>query len=295
VTIKDYLATTGREVDEPAPPARARREHRSVVKPKPWRRYEALIFGTIAVTLFLLTWQAAAVANQTAKWMPALFLPSPTDTGDAFLKLFTDPRQNIWADLGTSGFEFATGYIAASIFGLLLGIGMGWYTRLQYALDPFVNFLYATPRVALIPLFIIWLGIDWQSKVAVIFLGALFPMIINTMAGVRNTDAALLRVARSFGAPEMLTFRRVVLPGAVPFILTGLRLGVGHALTGVVVAELVAARHGVGKLISDFGVTFQTPKMFAAIIFIAGTGVLLTWTLQRIENRFQTWRPQIKS
>ena len=288
-----------KEIDRVLPSTRGEttrtRQHRSVVKPKRWKRYEALIIGTIAVTLFLVTWQAAALANQTAKWMPALFLPSPSDTADAFLKLFTDPRQNIWADLGTSGFEFAIGYVAASIFGLLLGIGMGWYTRLQYALDPFVNFLYATPRIVLIPLFIIWFGIDWQSKVAVIFLGALFPMIINTMAGVRNTDASLLRVARSFGAPEMLTFRRVVLPGAVPFILTGLRLGVGHALTGVVVAELVAARHGVGKLISDFGVTFQTPKMFAAVIFIAGTGVLLTWTLQRIENRFQTWRPQIKA
>jgi len=172
---------------------------------------------------------------------------------------------------------------------------MGWYTRFQYALDPFVNFLYATPRIVLIPLFIIWFGIDWQSKVAVIFLGALFPQIINTMAGVRNTDAALLRVARSFGASEVLIFQRVVLPGAVPFILTGLRLGVGHALTGLVVAELVAARHGIGKLIQDYGVTFQTPKEFAAIIFIAGTGVLLTWLLQRVENRFQSWRPQIRT
>jgi ABC-type nitrate/sulfonate/bicarbonate transport system permease component len=288
-----------KEIDRLLPETRGEttrtRDRRSVVRPKRWRRYEALLVGTISVTAFLAAWQGVAVANQSAKWMPALFLPSPTDTADAFVKLFTDPRQNIWADLGTSGFEFATGYIAASVFGLALGIGMGWYTRFQYALDPFVNFLYATPRIVLIPLFIIWFGIDWQSKVAVIFLGALFPMIINTMAGVRNTDAALLRVARSFGAPEMLVFRRVVLPGAVPFILTGLRLGVGHALTGVVVAELVAARHGIGKLISDFGVTFQTPKMFAAVIFIAGTGVLLTWALQRIENRFQTWRPQFKS
>jgi NitT/TauT family transport system permease protein len=288
-----------KEIDRVLPATRGEttrtRQYRSAVKPKRWKRYEAMVVGTVAVTLFLVLWQGVAVANQTAKWMPALFLPSPSDTAEAFVKLFTDPRQNIWADLGTSGFEFATGYVAASILGLVMGIGMGWYTRVQYALDPFVNFLYATPRIVLVPLFIIWFGIDWQSKVAVIFLGALFPMIINTMAGVRNTDAALLRVARSFGAPEMLTFRRVVLPGAVPFILTGLRLGVGHALTGVVVAELVAARHGVGKLISDFGTTFQTPKMFAAVIFIAGTGVLLTWTLQRIENRFQTWRPQIKS
>jgi NitT/TauT family transport system permease protein len=270
------------------------RERRSLVKPKPWKKYEALIIGFLSVTIVVAAWQAFSTANLTAKWMPALFLPLPSDVADAFVKLFTDPRQNIWADLSTSGFEFSTGYVLAIVVGLALGVGMGWYTRFQYALDPFVSFFYATPRIVLIPLFIIWFGIDWQSKVAVIFLGALFPIIINTMAGVRNTDAALLRVAKSFGASEALVFRRVVLPGAVPFILTGFRLGVGHALTGVVVGELIAARHGVGKLISDYGVTFQMPKMFAAVIFIAGTGVLLTWLLQRIENRFQSWRPQMK-
>jgi ABC-type nitrate/sulfonate/bicarbonate transport system permease component len=288
-----------KEIDRVLPVTRGEsvttRERRSVVKPKRWKRYEPLIIGTIAVSTFLTVWQTFATLNLSAKWMPALFLPAPTEVTDALVKLFTDPRQNIWADLGTSGFEFVTGYVAALVFGLGVGLGMGWYTRFQYALDPFVNFLYSTPRIVLIPLFIIWFGIDWQSKVAVIFLGALFPVIINTMAGVRNTDGALLRVARSFGASEALIFQRVVLPGAVPFILTGFRLGVGHALTGVVVGELIAARHGVGKLISDFGVTFQTPKMFAAILFIAGTGMLLTWLLQRIEGRFQSWRPQIKT
>jgi ABC-type nitrate/sulfonate/bicarbonate transport system permease component len=286
---------TIKEIDRVIPATRGeaegRRQRRSVVKPGPWKRYEAVIIGTVAVTIFMVFWQGIASARLVSK----LFLPSPTDTGEALVQLFTDPRNNIWADLGTSGFEFAVGFVSASIIGIGLGILMGWYTRFQYAMDPFVNFLYATPRVVLIPLFIIWFGIDWQSKVAVIFLGALFPQIINTMAGVRNTEAALLRVARSFGASERLIFQRVVLPGAVPFILTGLRLGVGHALTGVVVAELVAARHGIGKLIQDYGVTFQTPKEFAAIIFIAGTGVFVTWALQRVENRFQSWRPQIRT
>src|SRR5206468_12808109 len=118
-----------------------------------------------------------------------------------------------------------------------------------------------------------------------------FPIIPSTMAGVRSTEAALLRVARPFGASDALIFRRVVLPGSVPFILTGFRLGVGHALTGVVVGELIAARHGVGQLIAIAGQTFQTPKMFAGVIIIAGTGMLLTALLQRIEDRFQSWRP----
>lgn len=270
-----------------APRARTRR---SVVKPRRWKRYEATALGTLCVVSVLAFWQLEAFAGN----LP-LFLPGPFAIAEALGKLFTNPRSEIWLDLQTSGMELALGYGGAVVVGLAVGILMGWYTRFQYALDPWVNFFYSTPRIVLIPVFIIWLGIDWQSKVAVIFLGALFPIIINTMAGVRNTDASLLRVARSFGASEALIFRRVVLPGSVPFILTGFRLGVGHALTGVIVAEYIGANNGIGKLIADSGVTFQMAKMFAGVVFIAGTGVLLTWLLQRIENRFQSWRPQIKS
>jgi NitT/TauT family transport system permease protein len=236
----------------------------------------------------LTVWQL--VAN--ARVMPVLFLPGPTDVAQAFVQLFQ--AGDIWLDMATSGEELAIGFGMAIVVGLLIGLGMGWYTRFQYAMDPLVNFFYSTPRLVLLPLFIIWFGIDIQSKIAVIFLGALFPVIINTMAGVRNTEAALLRVARSFGASDALIFRRVVLPGSVPFILTGFRLGVGHALTGVVVGELIAARHGVGMLVAIAGQTFQTPKMLAGVMIIAGTGMLLTTILQRVENRFQSWRPQMR-
>lgn len=264
------------------------RERRSVVKPSSVKQYEPVVIGTLSVIFVLTVWQL--VAN--ARIMPVLFLPGPTDVAKAFVLLFQ--TGDIWLDMYTSGAEMAIGYGMAIVVGLLIGLGMGWYTRFQYAMDPFVNFFYSTPRIVLIPLFIIWFGIDMPSKVAVIFLGALFPIIINTMAGVRNTEAALLRVAKSFGASDALIFRRVVLPGSVPFILTGFRLGIGHALTGVVVAELIAARHGIGQLIAIAGQTFQTPKMLAGVIIIAGTGMLLTTVLQRIENRFQAWRPQIR-
>jgi NitT/TauT family transport system permease protein len=266
------------------------RERRSVVRPARWKQYEPLALGTASVVGVLTVWQL--VAN--ARIMPPLFLPGPTDVAQAFVKLFQDPNGDIWLDIATSAQEVVIGYGMAIVVGLVLGLLMGWYTRFQYALDPFVNFFYSTPRIVLVPLFIIWFGIDMPSKIAVIFLGALFPIIINTMAGVRNTEAALLRVAKSFGASDALIFRRVVLPGSVPFILTGFRLGVGHALTGVIVGELIAARHGVGQLIAIAGQTFQTPKMFAGVILIAGTGMLLTATLQRIENRFQSWRPEIR-
>ena len=284
---------TVRATDQAIPPTAGdvdpTRERRSVVRPSRMKRYEPLVIGTSSVVAVLVIWQL--VAN--ARYFPVLFLPGPIDIAEAFVKLFQEGE--IWIDIATSGQELIIGYGMAIVFGLSIGLLMGWYTRVQYTLDPFVNFFYSTPRIVLLPLFIIWFGIDMPSKIAVIFLGALFPIIINTMAGVRNTEAALVRVARSFGASDALLFRRVVLPGAVPFILTGFRLGVGHALVGVVVGELVAARHGVGQLIAIAGETFQTPKLFAGVMIIAGTGMFLTAVLQRIEGRFQSWRPQLRS
>jgi NitT/TauT family transport system permease protein len=266
----------------------ATREKRSVVQPSRIKQYEPILIGTLSVVFAVTAWQF--IAN--ARIYSVLFLPGPWDVAQAFVKLFQ--TDDIWVDIATSGTEMGIGYGMAIAIGLAIGLLMGWYTRFQYALDPFVNFFYSTPRIVLIPLFILWFGIEMQPKIAVIFLGALFPIIINTMAGVRNTEAALLRVARSFGASDALIFRRVVLPGSVPFILTGFRLGIGHALTGVVVAELIAARHGVGQLIAIAGQTFQTPKMLAGVVLIACTGMVLTTVLQRIENRFQAWRPQIR-
>jgi NitT/TauT family transport system permease protein len=219
-----------------------------------------------------------------------LFLPGPLDIADAFVVLFAQGQ--IWNDMWVSGQELVYGYGLAVLIGLPLGLLMGWYRRLNYALDPFVNFFYSTPRVALLPLLILWLGIGIWSKIAVVFLGSFFPIVINTIAGVRNLDAGLITTSRSFGATDAQIFRTLALPGSVPFILAGLRLGVGHALIGVVVGELVAAQAGVGLMMAKAGATFQTSKVFAGLIIVAGTGIVTTGILQRIERRFQAWKPQ---
>jgi NitT/TauT family transport system permease protein len=195
--------------------------------------------------------------------------------------------------MAVSGQELAIGYLTAAILGIVLGLLIGWYKRLRYALDPFITFLYATPRIVLLPLFIIWFGIGVESKIAVVFLGAIFAILINTAAGVRNLDANLIKVARSFGASDLQLFRTIALPGSVPFILTGLRLGIGHALTGVIVGELVAAQFGVGQMMAVAGATFQSAKVFAGLFIIAGTGMLMTFTLQKLEQRFEAWRPRL--
>ena len=171
-------------------------------------------------------------------------------------------------------------------------MSIGWYRRFSYAVDPFITFFYATPRIVLLPLLIIWFGIGIWSKIAVVFLGAFFAIVINTAAGVRNLDANLIKVARSFGATDLQLFRTIALPGSVPFVLTGLRLGIGHALVGVVVGELVAAQHGIGRLMAIAGSTFQSDKVFAGLIIIASAGMLTTLLLQRLERRYEAWRPR---
>jgi NitT/TauT family transport system permease protein len=276
--------------EQPAPGGDASRtDLRIPARPGRLRHYEPTLIGTASVLLFLIVWQAVA----SARLVPPLFLPGPLDIIDAFVVLFAQGQ--IWNDIWVSGQEVVYGYGLAVLIALPLGLLMGWYRRLNYALDPFVSFFYSTPRVALLPLLILWLGIGIWSKIAVVFLGSFFPILINTIAGVRNLDAGLIRTSRSFGATDAQIFRTLALPGSVPFILAGLRLGVGHALIGVIVGELVAARAGVGLMMAKAGATFQTSKVFAGLIIVAGTGVIITGILQRIERRFQAWKPQNNS
>ena len=277
---------------EEALPITARVPHETPVRttplpPQNWfQKHEALIIGTAAVVIFFAVWQAVGSARIVSR----LFLPAPTDVIEAFTELVKDGE--LAQDLGYSGAEFGIGYVLAAVVAIPLGLLLGWYPRFRYALDPFVTFLYATPRIVLLPLFIIWFGIGMESKIAVIFLGAFFAILINTTAGVRNLDAHLIKVARSLGARDLAIFKTIALPGSVPFILTGLRLGIGHALIGVVVGELVAAQHGIGRMMAIAGATFQSSKVFAGLFFIAAAGMLLTYALQRLERHFDAWRPQ---
>lgn len=246
---------------------------------------EQRVIGTIAVVLVLVIWEIAALARVR----PALILPGPTDVISAFKTLFSTSQ--IWTDLGTSGEELLVGLLIGTVVGLPLGLLIGWYKKVAYALNPFVNFLYATPRIALTPLLIIWLGIGSSSKIAIVFLMAVFPILINTAQGVQGLDQGAVRVARSLGATDLQLFRTVALPSTVPFIASGLRLAVGQALIGVFVAELSGAQNGVGLMMSTAGQQFQTSKVFAGLFIFAFAGVALTSLLRRVERHFAAWRP----
>jgi NitT/TauT family transport system permease protein len=257
-------------------------------QPGRWARYESLLVGSAAVAVFVTIWQLVAFRRV----VPELFLPGPIDIAGAFASYIA--KGSIWPDMWISGQELLLGFALSIVVGLPLGILMGWYRHLNQALDPFVTFFYSIPRVALTPLLIIWFGIGLNSKIAVVFLGAIFAILINTAAGVKSIDPALIKAARSFGASDAQLFRTVVVPGSVPFILTGVRLGLGHALTGVVVGELIAAQAGVGRMIAIAGATFQTSQVFVGLVIVATTGVLLTFVISRIEQRFQSWKPNVQ-
>src|SRR6185437_2209366 len=280
-SITARSATGAPEAPESPSPARIPGQ------PSAWHRYEGLLIGAVTVVVFVGVWQYITWPGR--RLMQELFLPGPIDNANAFGAYVA--KGQIWNDVWVSGQELVLGFLLAIVVGLPLGMAMGWYRRLSFAFDPFVTFFNAIPRVSLTPLFIIWFGIGINSKLAVVFLGAVFAILINAGVGVRNLDPALIKAARSFGANDLQLFRTVVLPGCVPYILAGFRLGLAHALTGVVVAELVAAQAGIGLMMATAGATFQTSRVFVGLIIVATTGVLLTYILSRIEQRFQTWKP----
>lgn len=188
--------------------------------------------------------------------------------------------------------EFLIGFVAASVAGILIGLYMARSERTAAALNPWVSGIYATPTVAIAPLFILWFGIGIWSKVAVVISLVVFPVIINTEVGIRSADKQLIEMVRAFGATQAQIFWKVSLPAATPFILAGLRLGVGRGLIGVVVGELFGARGGLGFMIVQAAEVFDMPLLFAGILVLAAAGILLTAAFRALERRLVPWHYQ---
>jgi ABC-type nitrate/sulfonate/bicarbonate transport system permease component len=196
----------------------------------------------------------------------------------------------LWKHLYVSLTEFFLGFSLAAVAGVFLGFLTGTSRRAREYLEPLVSALYATPLVALIPFYILIFGIQLVSKVALVFTITVFPIIINTQAGILSVERSLLEVASSFRASRRQIFFKVQVPAAIPFIIGGLRLGVGRALTGVVVAEFFFATAGLGFMISVASQNFDTARVLLGVFIFSVTGVVAVGLLQRIERRMAPWR-----
>jgi NitT/TauT family transport system permease protein len=217
----------------------------------------------------------------------ALFLAAPSQIALAIYKLARSGQ--LWHHISVSSAEFALGYVIACVLGIALGLAMASSATVKQALQPWVSGLYATPTIALAPLFILWFGIGIWSKVIVVITLVLFPVTINTEAGLRTTSERLIEMLRSFGATRWQIFVKLSLPSAVPFILAGLKLGIGRGLIGVVVAELFGSRAGLGNLISQSADAFNMPDLFAGVVVLAFAGIVLTAGFGWLEGRLVPW------
>lgn len=248
-----------------------------------WRTHSSF---TVFLSLFagFALWEVAAQFIVRDK----LFLVAPTAilvrTGELW------QQGELQKHLVTSGVEFVSGFGAAAIVGILIGLLLATNRPARTALTPWVNAIYSTPLIALAPLFILWFGLGLFSKVVVVFLVAVFPVLVNTQAGVESTDEGLIETARAFSASQRQIFTKVLLPAAVPFIVAGLRLGIGRGLVGVVVAELFGARAGLGYLITVSSQIFDMGALFAATLILAAAGMVSTELIRVVERRIAPWR-----
>ena len=251
-----------------------------------YEKHDGLILGGSAVLIALTVWQIFWMAGL----IDPLFLSGPSAIATRFARELNEGR--LTHHLSFSAKNFLTGFSLATLLSVPLGILLGWYRIPRLILDPFINGFYATPRIAFIPLIIMWFGIGLGAKIFIVFLSVFFPILINTIHGVKTTDPQLLKAARSFCASEWEIFRSIVLPCTVPFIVTGIRQGVAHGLIGVVIGEFFVGSDGIGYLIGEGGTMFETDLLFVGVVVISFVGIVMAQLLNRVTRYFDRWRSQ---
>jgi len=249
-----------------------------------YNRLKRPALGILSFVIILTVWEASVRLGM----INPFFTSSPTSVAAALGRHAASGE--LLRNLSASLIEFAAGFGLAVIVGVLLGLIVGWYKIVDYALDPFIWFLYSAPLIGFYPIFVIVLGLGRPTVIAITFLLSVFVTLVNTASGIRNVDPSLIQVARSFGARKYELFFKVALPASVPMIIAGLRLAVGRALMGVVGGEMFGATAGLGASIAYYGGRLKTTDMIASLIIITALGVLLTQTLIVIEAHFDSWR-----
>jgi len=253
-----------------------RRRHR-------WSLYDhPNLIRAASILFFLVVWEIYGRETD-----PILFT-YPTAVVEAFFKLLATGE--LLRQAAVSLGALAAGFGLSLVLGVGLGLAMGRSRLAEAIFEPHVNALYATPQVALTPLFMMWFGLGFAVKVAVVFLFAFFPILINTASGAKNVSASIVEVGRAYQASRRQIMFKIVFPAALPFIMAGVRIAVGRGLVGMIVAELFTAITGLGAMLSLYGNIFETAKMFVVIIVLAGLGIGLIHATQMLERKMARWK-----
>jgi NitT/TauT family transport system permease protein len=254
-----------------------------------WQRARALVsnwLGVVGVLAFFSAWE---LSTRLEILNPFYFPPFSKIIVKGY-ELFANG--SIWEHMWFSLTNFAIGFIVSAVLGVVLGVPMGWYRNIAKAVDPLLSGIYATPLIALLPLIIMLFGLGPVSKIIMTVLAAVFPILINTMTGIANTDHRLITMARAFGAKDSTVFLKVSIPGSLPYIVAGMRVALGRALVYIVVAEQYGAAMGLGYLTSVAAQRFQMAAMFVPIVIIAALGAGLNELLKTVEGHLEKWKPQ---
>ena len=245
------------------------------------KQIQTIVIRLISLTTVLTIWELAG-----GQVDPVLFT-TPSKIAVAAVTMIGSGE--LWTYLWPSLVVLVIGLTLAAVIGIATGLLLARFWVLDVALGVYITFLYSTPSVALVPLIVLWAGFETTAKVIILFLFAFFPMAINTYQGVKNVDAKLIEVGRAFRCSERQLWINIVLPGALPFIVTGLRLAVGRGLIGMVLADLYTAISGIGYLIVRTASTYQVDKMFVPIVTLGILGVTLTALLRLLEIKVAPW------
>jgi NitT/TauT family transport system permease protein len=247
------------------------------MKEHPW-------LSVLSLMIILSIWEFISRMG----WVPSLFLPAPSNilaegwsmvkTGLIFKHIFASLGRILW------------GFIIACVLGMAVGIFIGFFSIPEAIGNPIIAATFPIPKIAILPLLILWLGIGETSKVAVITLGVFFPMVINVYTGVKNVDPLLIKAALSLGSNRARIIRKVILPSILPMVFAGMKLGIGIALLLVVAAEMVAADAGIGFMILTAADLMQTTKLMVGLILLSLLGIFFNWLFQRLERFFVPWK-----
>ena len=239
-------------------------------------------FAVFAVLIAIAEW------GTRSGWISALTLPRPSDVLGAFRDLHVSGL--LYEHLAVSLSRLAVGAALGVSAGIGTGILIGLFSYIRAGLVPLVAAIFPIPKIALLPLFVIWFGIDEGSKYALIALGTFTPMVVATYGAVDNVDRTLIRMAQSFGLSWLSIVRKIVLPGAMPGILSGLRISLAIAIILLVAAEMLGAEYGIGAYVLEAGSLYDLDRLFAGVVVLSVLGVLVSATITLLERRLLGWR-----
>lgn len=249
-----------------------------------FRPRPVLLAGPVFFAALLLGWEAGCRLG----WIGPLVLPAPSEALAALADLARSGE--LWRHLSASLQRLLLGWTGGTLLGLAVGLSAGLFSLARAAVVPFTAAIFPIPKIALLPLFVIWFGIGEESKVATILFGVFFPTVISVYGGVDNVDRGLIRMAQSFGLSWWSILRKVVLPGAMPAILSGFRISASIGIILLVAAEMIGAEYGLGALVLNAGNLMRLDLLIAGVVVLSALGLVVAFLLGLVEKRLLRWR-----